>query len=363
MLHLKSEVSNDLVPFSSPTSASQELEHWEKLIFAFDMEREQGSGSRNTQGSRTPSGSNTTGQHNLGLGENAALLAQLEAAARSGELSHAYASMLSQNPYPSMNPSPGFYGNFLHHNPMPPAPPTQLPPLSSLDFPWHALPHQHMQPGPGPIPPHYGQHQGPLGTGPPLPFIDTTLNNPGPSSEPARTNRRVQRSPSTPRGGHSGHSTSSPEVEQTEGERQAIAEEKRRRNTAASARFRIKKKHKTLELERSVSDLTGRAEELEREAADLRRENGWLKEIVMLKGARYAASNMANSEALAQAAALAASEQRASGSSSRAQASTSKPREQEEASSGSEESDSSDEEEDIAPTSKGKGKQPASKRK
>ncbi|KAL1738640.1 hypothetical protein HDZ31DRAFT_16016, partial [Schizophyllum fasciatum] len=57
-------------------------------------------------------------------------------------------------------------------------------------------------------------------------------------------------------------------------------EEKRRRNTAASARFRIKKKQKTLNLERSVADLTGRAEELEKEAADLRRENGWLREIV-----------------------------------------------------------------------------------
>lgn len=37
-----------------------------------------------------------------------------------------------------------------------------------------------------------------------------------------------------------------------------------------------------------MSDLSGRAEELEREAADLRRENGWLKEIVMLKGSPYA---------------------------------------------------------------------------
>lgn len=37
-------------------------------------------------------------------------------------------------------------------------------------------------------------------------------------------------------------------------------------------------------MERTVSDLTGRAEELEREATELRRENGWLKEIVMLKG-------------------------------------------------------------------------------
>ncbi|KAG1716335.1 hypothetical protein ID866_819 [Astraeus odoratus] len=63
----------------------------------------------------------------------------------------------------------------------------------------------------------------------------------------------------------------------------SIAEDKRRRNTAASARFRIKKKLKVLNLERTVADLAGRTEELEREAADLRRENGWLKEIILLK--------------------------------------------------------------------------------
>lgn len=63
----------------------------------------------------------------------------------------------------------------------------------------------------------------------------------------------------------------------------AIAEDKRRRNTSASARFRIKKKQKTLNLERTVTDLTGRTEELEREASELRRENSWLKEIVLLK--------------------------------------------------------------------------------
>ena len=58
------------------------------------------------------------------------------------------------------------------------------------------------------------------------------------------------------------------------------------------ARFRTKKKLKTINLERSVSDLTGRAEELEREVADLRRENGWLKEIIMLKGTQFAALNL-----------------------------------------------------------------------
>jgi len=56
-----------------------------------------------------------------------------------------------------------------------------------------------------------------------------------------------------------------------------------------AARFRIKRKQKTINLERSVSDLSGRAEELEKEVADLRRENGWLKEIVMLKSSRFAA--------------------------------------------------------------------------
>jgi hypothetical protein len=64
------------------------------------------------------------------------------------------------------------------------------------------------------------------------------------------------------------------------------------------ARFRIKKKQKAINLERDVSDLTGRTEELEREVADLRRENGWLKEIIMLKGARFAALNLAQLNAL-----------------------------------------------------------------
>lgn len=45
-------------------------------------------------------------------------------------------------------------------------------------------------------------------------------------------------------------------------------DDKRRRNTAASARFRIKKKQRAHDLERTVSDLTGRAEDLEREASD-----------------------------------------------------------------------------------------------
>jgi hypothetical protein len=77
-------------------------------------------------------------------------------------------------------------------------------------------------------------------------------------------------------------------------------EDKRKRNTEASgnfnphfaekkritrykARFRLKKKERNLNLEQTISELSGRAEELEKEAENLRRENGWLKEIVVMK--------------------------------------------------------------------------------
>ncbi|KAI0724195.1 hypothetical protein C8T65DRAFT_704108 [Cerioporus squamosus] len=95
--------------------------------------------------------------------------------------------------------------------------------------------------------------------------------------------------PPPPPGQGSVSNTPSPEaLDPTEVDSIAISEDKRRRNTAASARFRIKKKQWTLNLERTISDLSGRVEELEREASELRRENGWLKEIVMLKSKRLA---------------------------------------------------------------------------
>lgn len=129
-------------------------------------------------------------------------------------------------------------------------------------------------------------------------------------------------------------------MEQTEADPAAMSDEKRRRNTAASARFRIKKKQKTINLERSVSDLTGRAEELEREVTDLRRENGWLKEIVMLKGTRFTSANL--SQRLASSSGDGPGQ---SGSSSRAE-------------DVSEFSSSSDEEQDSK-KKKGKGKKPS----
>jgi len=59
------------------------------------------------------------------------------------------------------------------------------------------------------------------------------------------------------------------------------AEDKRRRNTAASARFRLKKKEREAALETKSKELEIRVNELERECEGLRRENGWLKGLVV----------------------------------------------------------------------------------
>ncbi|KAF8070804.1 hypothetical protein FPV67DRAFT_1043799 [Lyophyllum atratum] len=65
------------------------------------------------------------------------------------------------------------------------------------------------------------------------------------------------------------------------GQTVSAAEDKRRRNTAASARFRLKKKEREAALEGKAKELETRVNELERECEGLRRENGWLKGLVV----------------------------------------------------------------------------------
>ncbi|KAG6820751.1 hypothetical protein H0H93_012015 [Arthromyces matolae] len=153
----------------------------------------------------------------------------------------------------------------------------QLPPFSSLDFPWHSL-----------LPPDQTSQ-----TYPTMPLAGPSTYPYGSTSPPARSTGLTDTSTSASAvaSTESASASNDPDWDQAD---QGITEEKRRRNTAASARFRIKKKQRNLNLERTVNDLTGRADDLEREAADLRRENGWLKEIVMLKGSRLAGANLAS---------------------------------------------------------------------
>ncbi|TFK44288.1 hypothetical protein BDQ12DRAFT_717450 [Crucibulum laeve] len=80
-------------------------------------------------------------------------------------------------------------------------------------------------------------------------------------------------------------SSASPEAYREEtpapGTNMSAAEDKRRRNTAASARFRLKKKEREAALEGKAKELETRVNELERECEGLRRENGWLKGLVV----------------------------------------------------------------------------------
>lgn len=61
----------------------------------------------------------------------------------------------------------------------------------------------------------------------------------------------------------------------------SAAEDKRRRNTLASARFRAKKKEREAAMEKKAKELDERVAELERECESLRKENGWLKGLVV----------------------------------------------------------------------------------
>ncbi|KAJ3567156.1 hypothetical protein NP233_g6555 [Leucocoprinus birnbaumii] len=283
----------------------EELEHWEHLVFSFEMDKgneqsHSGGINRGQQSSRRPRRSRSTTSSNQlpntsGSGsQDADLLAQLAATGATTELDNSLAQLLNSNPYPPASIAPPGYPN--HFFPYGGMGYPQLPPVSSLDFAWNQIAQQQQ------VHPMYNL---PLSTPlhPSLPFPNPLQNTPLPppvpqpqqgnrggrsgstSSQPAQA-RAPSISASSPTA-----STSSPTAEaESEPEQAAIAEEKRRRNTAASARFRIKKKQRTINLERSVSDLSGRAEELEKEVADLRRENGWLKEIVMLKSSRYASA-------------------------------------------------------------------------
>ena len=60
----------------------------------------------------------------------------------------------------------------------------------------------------------------------------------------------------------------------------AAEEDKRRRNTAASARFRVKKKQREQALEKAAKDMTDKLNHLESKVQQLEMENKWLKGLI-----------------------------------------------------------------------------------
>lgn len=68
-----------------------------------------------------------------------------------------------------------------------------------------------------------------------------------------------------------------------EASRVAAEEDKRRRNTAASARFRVKKKQREAALEKSAKEMNDKVSALESKILQLETENQWLKKLILEK--------------------------------------------------------------------------------
>jgi len=75
--------------------------------------------------------------------------------------------------------------------------------------------------------------------------------------------------------------------------RLAAEEDKRRRNTAASARFRIKKKQREQALERTVKEVQEKNDKLEAKLSQLEMENKWLKDLITEKNGMQSKEEMA----------------------------------------------------------------------
>ena len=76
--------------------------------------------------------------------------------------------------------------------------------------------------------------------------------------------------------------TGNPEAD-AEANRLAIEEDKRKRNTAASARFRVKKKQREAALEAHSKELSAQLAEVKEEMKKLRNENQWLKGLIQVR--------------------------------------------------------------------------------
>lgn len=73
------------------------------------------------------------------------------------------------------------------------------------------------------------------------------------------------------------------QLPETKESRLAAEEDKRRRNTAASARFRVKKKQREQALEANAKELENKSVALEQRIVQLEMENEWLRGLVVEK--------------------------------------------------------------------------------
>ncbi|KAL4978123.1 hypothetical protein BDW66DRAFT_131043 [Aspergillus desertorum] len=118
----------------------------------------------------------------------------------------------------------------------------------------------------------------------------TSPTTPSPSqSSIAAPSPASATSPAAPAPGPKRKNTQkTPPVSVEEAARIAADEDKRRRNTAASARFRVKKKLREQALEKTVKDTTEKNAALEARVTALELENQWLKNLITEKNGKSA---------------------------------------------------------------------------
>src|SRR2546423_8781878 len=85
----------------------------------------------------------------------------------------------------------------------------------------------------------------------------------------------------------------SPAISAEEQSRLAAEEDKRRRNTAASARFRVKKKQREAALERTVKEVNDKNAQLQSKVNQLEMENKWLKNLIVEKNGNQSREEIA----------------------------------------------------------------------
>ncbi|KAJ1980191.1 hypothetical protein H4R35_001214 [Dimargaris xerosporica] len=112
-----------------------------------------------------------------------------------------------------------------------------------------------------------------------------------PAAKASSPTKATPRPPSDEAKGVTSHSSSPApltssakgKTEQPKEADQVAEEDKRRRNTAASARFRAKKKLREQAMERTAKEMTAKVDMLEKRVRDLETENKWLRGLITEK--------------------------------------------------------------------------------
>ena len=112
-------------------------------------------------------------------------------------------------------------------------------------------------------------------------------SNPSPAStsSPQAPTPKVAKSPPAPAPKRK-NTQKTPVMTVEEASLHAAEEDKRRRNTAASARFRVKKKMREQALEKTVKETTDKNNALEVRVTALELENQWLKNLITEKNGK-----------------------------------------------------------------------------